>query len=407
MQRISLDHLRKLITEGTFMPPPSEGTPELSGTTAILLVFQADGQHEKITDVYMGLRVKSRLYTPDQILDFVRDIEGDLQVAWDALKAGGNPGKRRAFFLFVSNYGGAMSVPMDPPYCLVYPTTYVGDVEPDHFNTHNNLAGTHLHHCICCTMLQFTNDDSDQCRKYSGSHLILPCRAQYNDRLFPTILEPQNHWEPLMDSSTKEPISMELVGDFQAADPIFKGCYGGMTHRQWEIHLPVYRGEIPVPPAPLYWQARVPKVTKQSPPRAATPNPSMESPKTKHSSGKGSPHCSSGCNSNTSTPKHPDSTSARKPSSSKEPTLNSQEKSHRAHGSRKHSCSPSPSTKSVGHKWKDVCSEDSCMLNSTLPVSSSMFDSLCSPIGSHSNVTELLPPSITSASLGLAGPRQW
>ena len=60
------------------MPPPSsEGPPELSGTTAILLVFQADSQHEKITDVYMGLvvhRVKSHLYTLDQILDFVRDI---------------------------------------------------------------------------------------------------------------------------------------------------------------------------------------------------------------------------------------------------------------------------------------------------------------------------------------------
>ena len=51
--------------------------------------------------------------------------------------------------------------------------------------------------------------------------------------------------------------------------------------------------------------------------------------------------------------------------------------------------------------------EDSCTLNSTLPISSSMFDGLCSPMGSHSNVTELLPPSITSTPLGFAGPRQW
>ena len=110
MQCISLDHLWKLIAEGAFMPPPplSEGTPEVSRTTAILLVFQADGQHEKITYVYMGLvvrRVESHLYTLDQTLDFIRDIEGDLQVVQDALKAGGNPGKRRAFYLFVSNYG--------------------------------------------------------------------------------------------------------------------------------------------------------------------------------------------------------------------------------------------------------------------------------------------------------------
>ena len=142
----------------------------------------------------------------------------------DALKAGSNPGKRQAFCLFVSNYGGTMSVPTDPLYCLVYPTSYVRDMEPDHFDTCNNPAGTHLHHCICHATLQFTNDNPNQCSKYSGSHLILPHRAQYNDRLFPMILEPWNHQEPLMDSLTKEPFPMELVGDFQAADPIFKGC---------------------------------------------------------------------------------------------------------------------------------------------------------------------------------------
>ena len=125
MQRISLDHLRRLIAEGVFMPPTSEDPPELSGTTAILLVFQADGQHERITDVYVGLvvcRVESHLYTLDQILDFVVDIEVNLKAACDALKARSDPGKRCAFCLFVSNYVGAMSVPMDPPYCLVYPT---------------------------------------------------------------------------------------------------------------------------------------------------------------------------------------------------------------------------------------------------------------------------------------------
>ena len=59
------------------MSPGLEGPPELSGMTAILLVFQADSQHKEITDVYMGLivcRVESHLYIPDQILDFVKDI---------------------------------------------------------------------------------------------------------------------------------------------------------------------------------------------------------------------------------------------------------------------------------------------------------------------------------------------
>ena len=169
MQHISLDHLRKLIAEGVFIPLPSEGPPKLSGTTAILLVFQADGQHKRITDVYVGLmvlRVDSHLYTLDQILDFVKDTEGDLQAVHNALKARDDPGKRHAFCLFVSNYGGTMSIPTDPPYCLVYPMSYVRDMEPDHFDTCNNLVGTHLHHCMCHTTLQYMNADPKQHRKW-------------------------------------------------------------------------------------------------------------------------------------------------------------------------------------------------------------------------------------------------
>ena len=55
MQCISLDCLWRLITEGAFMPPMSEGIPKLNRTTAILLIFQVDDQHEKITDIYVGL----------------------------------------------------------------------------------------------------------------------------------------------------------------------------------------------------------------------------------------------------------------------------------------------------------------------------------------------------------------
>ena len=419
MQHISLDHLWKLIAEGAIMPPPSEGTPELNGTTAILLVFQADGQYERITDVYVELivcRVESCLYTPDQILDFIRDIEVNLKVARDALKAGVNPSKRRAFSLFVSNYGGTMSIPMDPPYCLGYPTSYVRDVEPDHFDTHNSPARTCLHHCICCATLQFTNDNPNQCREYSGSRLILPHGAQYKEQLFPEILEPQNHRGLLTDPTNEEPYPMELVGDFRVTDPIFRGCYGNSLLytngelgrlRQRGIHLPLYWGKIPALPAPSYLQARQPKVTKQSPPRAATPNPPVESPKTKRSSGKGGPHCSLGHSSNMSTLKCSDSTSAKKPSCSKGPASSKQEKSPRAHSSLKHGRSPSPSAKSVGCKQKDVCMEDTRTLNSTLPISSSAFDGLHSPTESHSDVTKLLPPSITSTTLGLGSPRQW
>ena len=190
------------------MPPQSEGPPKISGMTAILLVFQADSKHEEITDVYVGLvvcRLESHLYAPEQILNFVKDIEANLQAAHDTLKVRGNPGKRHTFCLFVNNFSSAMSVPTDPPYCLVYPTSYVKDVELDHFNTHNSPTGMRLCHCVCHATLQFSNDDPKECTNYAGSCLILPRGAQYNDQLFPAIQEPQNHRGPLIDPTTGEP----------------------------------------------------------------------------------------------------------------------------------------------------------------------------------------------------------
>ena len=163
------------------MPSMAEGTHKLSGMTAILLVFLADDQHEQITDVYIGLIVhyiESHLYAPEKILDFMSDIEVNLKAMRNTLKAGGDQDKRHTFCLFVNNYGGIMLVPTDPPYCLIYPMSCVKDMEPDHFNTHNNPTRTHLHCCLCRATLQYMNDDPCYRRAYGGSHLILPHRAQ-------------------------------------------------------------------------------------------------------------------------------------------------------------------------------------------------------------------------------------
>ena len=148
--------------------------------TAILLVFQVDSRHEKIINVYMGLmvcRVDSHLYSPSQIHDFIQDIEGNLWAACDALKDGGDPGKRCTYCLFVDNLSGVVSIPTDPPYCLVYPTSYVKGIKPDHFNTRNSPVGTRLHHCVCRATLHFSNDDPKQHTQYVGSRLILPHRC--------------------------------------------------------------------------------------------------------------------------------------------------------------------------------------------------------------------------------------
>ena len=161
-------------------------------------------------------------------------------------------------------------------------------------------------------------------------------------------------------------------------DPNFKGCYGDSLLysdvdlgrlQWWEIHLPPYQDEIPTPPAPSYLQAKQSKTTKWSPTWAAIPTMAAESLKTKSSSGKGRHHRSSGQSSNTSTLKCPDSTSAKKPSSSKEQVLKEQEKCPKSWGSHKHGRSPTLPAKSSELKWKEAHTEDTCELNSTLPQS--------------------------------------
>ena len=229
MQHISLDGLHTLLSEGAFAPLHSNTPSELSGTMAILLVFQAGSRHERIINIYMGLvvhRVDFCLYSPSQINDFIQDIEVDLWEVRNALKAGCDAGRRHAYCLFVDNLSGVMSVPVDPPYCLVYPTTYVKGIEPDHFDTQNSPAGMRLHRCVRRATLQFSNTDPKQRTKYAGSCLIIPRGVQYNDRLYPAILELRNHCGPLIDPVMGEPCPMEVVGDFKATDPIFKGSYG-------------------------------------------------------------------------------------------------------------------------------------------------------------------------------------
>ena len=191
-----------------------------------------------------------------------------------------------------------MSIPTDPPYYLVYPTSYVKGIEPNHFDTLNSPTGMHLHCCVCRATLQFSNDDPKQRTKYVGSHLILPRGVQYNEWLYPSILELWNHCSLLIDPVMGEPYLMEVVGDFRAMDPIFKGYYGDSLVysdadlarlRQWKIYLPTFQGEISVPPAPSYRQVREPSATKQSPHRVAASDTPAESPKAKYSNSKGRP----------------------------------------------------------------------------------------------------------------------
>ena len=84
-----------------------------------------------------------------------------------------------------------------------------------------------------------------------------------------------------------------------------------------------------MPPAPSYQQVRELVATKQSLHRVAALDTHVESPKAKCSNSKSRPQQGSGCSSNTSTPKCPDSTSTKKPSCPKESTPDDQAKSPR------------------------------------------------------------------------------
>ena len=173
-----------------------------------------------------------------------------------------------------------------------------------------------------------------------------------------------------------------------------------LAQLRWKkVYLPAFQGEIPMPPAPSYQQVREPAATKQSPQRVVAPDTSLESPKAKHSSSKGGPSWGSGCSSNTSTPKHPDSTSAKKPSCPKEPTPDCQAKSPWARSSCKHGRLPSPASGSAGCKRRDLCGVDSSTADITLPIGSSMSDTFHSLMGSLSDMIEPLAPSITSTTL--------
>ena len=222
MQHISLKGLCTLLSEGALVPLQSNTAPELSRMMVILLVFQVDSEYKRIINVYVGLvvrRVDCCLYRPNLINNFIQDIDVNLWEAHDALKARHDASKRCTYCLFVDNLSGIMSIPTDPPYCLVYPTTYVKGAEPDHFTLRTVPWGC-AYTVVCaeppCSSVALIPSSALNTEGVTSS---------YHDRLFLTIVELWNHRSPLIDPVTGETCLMEVVGDFRATDPIFKGSY--------------------------------------------------------------------------------------------------------------------------------------------------------------------------------------
>ena len=83
MIRVPFTYLKSLVNEDSFQP---EGMTmdAASNSTAILIVFLLDDQHEAIQHVHIGIvvcHVGCTLYEQKAILSFIQSIEEDLQKA--------------------------------------------------------------------------------------------------------------------------------------------------------------------------------------------------------------------------------------------------------------------------------------------------------------------------------------
>ena len=230
MQHIPLTYLKILISEDSFQP---EGmTMDVaSNSTAILIVFLSDDQHEAIEHIHIGLvvcHVGCTLYEQKAILPFIQSIKEDLEKARLKQVSGRDPGQVHSYSILVTNFGSLMAVPTDPPYCLMYSYTYSDEValqNQNHFNTTGVPPRIHTSSCICHTLLQHADLTKAHRPKYNESHLIVPWGAQYKT-LLPEITMPCNHQGLLLDLHTGKPFPMVLVGDFSLVDKIFPSIPG-------------------------------------------------------------------------------------------------------------------------------------------------------------------------------------
>ena len=148
MQWFSLIYLKSLVADNSFQP---EGIKldTYSNTTALLIVFLSDEEHQGIEHVHIGLVVRHEgchLYMQDGILPFMKSIEVDLKKVREWHTQNKDPGRAHSYSLLIANYGGIMAIPTNPPFCLVYPTVYNNDAQDqNHFNAAASPSGMHTH----------------------------------------------------------------------------------------------------------------------------------------------------------------------------------------------------------------------------------------------------------------------
>ena len=203
----------------------------VSNSTAILIVFLSDDQHEAIQYVHIGLMVccvGCTLYEQKAILSFIHSIKEDLVRARFKQASGRDPGPAHFYSMLVTNFGSLMVVPTDPPYCLVYPNTYSNEVALEnqhHFHTAGGPPRLCIGSCICHALLKHVDLTKAHRQKYNRSHLIVPWGAQHKT-LLAEITMPCNHCMLLLDLHNRKPFPMVPLGDFSLKDKIFPGAPG-------------------------------------------------------------------------------------------------------------------------------------------------------------------------------------
>ena len=232
----------------------------MSSSTAILIVFLSDDQHEAVQHVHIGLivcHIGCTLYEQKAILPFICSIKEDLERARLKQVSGRNLGPTHSYSMLVANFGSLMAIPTDPPYCLMYPNTYSEEAtleKQNHFNTVGGPPGLCTSSCICHALLQHADLTKAHRQKYNRGHLIIPRGTQYKT-LLPEITMPCNHRGSLLDPHSRKPFPMVPVGDFNLKDKIFPSVPGDSLLfnsdklaklRRKKYQIPTYReGKMP------------------------------------------------------------------------------------------------------------------------------------------------------------------
>ena len=145
MQCMDLPYLETLVTESRFQPN-SAILEQVSPTTCILINFLSNADYTDIEHVHIGLIVIHQGFHPckqKDILPFLDVIQGNLQATCKKeLRCGHKLPMPHSFCLLTANFGRLLAMPIDPPYCLVYPMEFSDStlrVARDHCHPKNTL----------------------------------------------------------------------------------------------------------------------------------------------------------------------------------------------------------------------------------------------------------------------------